>query len=115
MFFSVKPARLAALCTRDEECGIRELFFKCVPVHYECRAPDAGDKLRATCTFDTSERTADTYAGWGHGDEMCNLYLMVHAEEPMYLSCQGSEDFASRFGVQHTSDDLVSGRGFAVR
>jgi hypothetical protein len=24
-------------------------------------------------------RTEHTSAGWGHGDEMCNLYLMVHA------------------------------------
>ena len=41
--------------------------------------------------YDTSNRTEVTRAGWGHGDEMCNLYLMVHAEEPAYLSCAGSQ------------------------
>ena len=49
-----------------------------------------GDALRVTCVFDTSNRTSVTRAGWGHGDEMCNLYLMVHAEEPRYASCTGS-------------------------
>ena len=41
-----------------------------------------GDALRVTCVFDTSNRTSATRAGWGHEDEMCNLYLMVHAERP---------------------------------
>ena len=43
-----------------------------------------------TCVFDTSNRTSATRAGWGHEDEMCNLYLMVHAEAPRYASCTGT-------------------------
>ena len=49
-----------------------------------------GDALRVTCVFDTSNRTSATRAGWGHEDEMCNLYLMVHAEAPRYASCTGT-------------------------
>jgi len=49
-----------------------------------------GNQLRVTCVFDTTNRTTPTSAGWGHGDEMCNLYLMVHAEESKYASCTGS-------------------------
>ena len=64
-----------------------------------------GDKLRATCSFDTRNRTTTTSAGWGHGDEMCNLYLMVHAEEPAFLSCTGSAGSgSSRFAVQHAPE-----------
>ena len=64
-----------------------------------------GDKLRATCSFDTRNRTTTTRAGWGHGDEMCNLYLMVHAEEPAFLSCTGSAGSgSSRFAVQHAPE-----------
>ncbi len=35
-----------------------------------------GNQLRVTCVFDTTNRTTPTSAGWGHGDETCNLYLI---------------------------------------
>ena len=64
-----------------------------------------GDKIRVTCVYDTSNRTEVTRAGWGHGDEMCNLYLMVHAEEPAYLSCTGSQTHGDvRMAIQHSPD-----------
>ena len=82
-----------------------------------------GDALRVTCVFDTSDRAAPTRAGWGHGDEMCNLYLMVHAEEPRYASCTGSAtggggrskfDFESPRGAsaffQSSEEPLVAAR-----
>ena len=59
-----------------------------------------GDKLRVTCAYDTTSRAAPTPAGWGHGDEMCNLYLMVHAEAPAFCSCSGSKtDRPTRFAI----------------
>ena len=64
-----------------------------------------GDKIRVTCVYDTGNRTEVTRAGWGHGDEMCNLYLMVHAEEPAYLSCTGSQTHGdARMAIQHSPD-----------
>jgi peptidylamidoglycolate lyase len=69
-----------------------------------------GDKLRATCVFDTGARTTYTEAGWGQGDEMCNLYLMVHAEEPTYMGCGGGSDGTSRFSVQHSPDAAAAYR-----
>ena len=48
-----------------------------------------GDVLKTTCYFNTMSRTAVTKAGWGHTNEMCNLYLMVHSDEPASLSCMG--------------------------
>ena len=68
-----------------------------------------GDKLRATCVFDTTERLTTTNAGWGHGDEMCNLYLMVHAEEPMYMSCSGGSEDGGKFRVDHSPDQQEDG------
>ena len=36
---------------------------------------------------------------------MCNLYLMVHAEEPAYLSCTGSQTHGDvRMAIQHSPD-----------
>ena len=76
-----------------------------------------GDALRVTCVFDTSNRTSATRAGWGHGDEMCNLYLMVHAEEPRYASCTGSAsggggrskfDFESRAETPKTTPEILA-------
>lgn len=64
-----------------------------------------GDKLRVTCVFDTTSREKSTPAGWGHGDEMCNLYLMVHAEEPSYMACSGQDDGNSRLWLQHSPDN----------
>ena len=48
-----------------------------------------GDVLKTTCYFNTMSRTTVTSAGWGHANEMCNLYLMVHSDEPASLSCEG--------------------------
>ena len=86
-----------------------------------CYSP--GDALRVTCVFDTSNRTSATRAGWGHEDEMCNLYLMVHAEAPRYASCTGSAtggggrskfDFESPRGAsaffQSSEEPLVAAR-----
>ena len=82
-----------------------------------------GDALRVTCVFDTSNRTSVTRAGWGHGDEMCNLYLMVHAEEPRYASCTGSAsggggrskfDFESRLEKTKTTPVAATATGAFV-
>ena len=64
-----------------------------------------GDVIRVTCIFDTRNRTQVTRAGWSHGDEMCNLYMMVHAEEPAYLSCNGARgNGRTRMEIQHSPD-----------
>ena len=64
-----------------------------------------GDVIRVTCIFDTRNRTQVTRAGWSHGDEMCNLYMMAHAEEPAYLSCNGARgNGRTRMEIQHSPD-----------
>jgi len=52
----------------------------------------AGDALRVTCSFDTTNETAVVNAGFGASHEMCNMYVMVYSDEPQYLSCLGSND-----------------------
>jgi hypothetical protein len=50
-------------------------------LYYFYRQPirvDAGDKIRVTCSFDTSSRTEPVLPGWGTENEMCmaGLYLV---------------------------------------
>eukprot|EP00656_Telonema_subtile_P029061 TRINITY_DN3196_c0_g1_i8.p1 TRINITY_DN3196_c0_g1~~TRINITY_DN3196_c0_g1_i8.p1 ORF type:complete len:625 (-),score=27.94 TRINITY_DN3196_c0_g1_i8:31-1905(-) len=52
-----------------------------------------GDVLKATCTYDSSERDTVTYEGWRHTDEMCNFYLMHASMHTTSLLCE--EDPAS--------------------
>ena len=50
----------------------------------------AGDRLEATCEFDASERDAMTPAGSTHLHEMCNLYMMMWSELPVFMTCSGA-------------------------
>ena len=50
----------------------------------------AGDRLEATCNFDSSEREAVTMAGATHHHEMCNLYMMMWSELPVFMTCSGA-------------------------
>jgi DNA-binding beta-propeller fold protein YncE len=64
-----------------------------------------GDVLKTTCYFDTMSRTTVTSAGWGHANEMCNLYLMVHSEEPASLFCEGGGGaFYVSSGIRSSSE-----------
>ena len=77
-----------------------------------------GDALRVTCVFDTSNRTSATRAGWGHEDEMCNLYLMVHAEAPRYASCTGTATGGggrSKFDFESAARRGAAGEPYARR
>jgi hypothetical protein len=46
-----------------------------------------GQRIRATCRFNASGTTADVSAGATHANEMCNLYLLFHADAPTALGC----------------------------
>lgn len=46
-----------------------------------------GDRLRATCEFDSSNKTRAVNAGHTSADEMCNLYLMLYSEAPFFMWC----------------------------
>ena len=48
-----------------------------------------GDTLEATCHFNSLERETVTSAGSTHHDEMCNLYMMMWSELPVFLTCSG--------------------------
>ena len=50
----------------------------------------AGDRLEATCEFDSTEREAVTTAGATHHHEMCNLYMMMWSELPVFMTCSGA-------------------------
>ena len=50
----------------------------------------AGDRLEATCEFDSTEREAVTTAGATHAHEMCNLYMMMWSELPVFMTCSGA-------------------------
>ena len=49
-----------------------------------------GDTLEATCHFDSMERDEVTHAGATHHDEMCNLYMMMWSEMPVFMTCSGA-------------------------
>ncbi|BDA41933.1 probable peptidyl-glycine alpha-amidating monooxygenase [Coccomyxa sp. Obi] len=48
-----------------------------------------GQVLEATCDFDSTERTEVTHAGSTHHAEMCNLYMMMWSELPVFMTCSG--------------------------
>ena len=48
-----------------------------------------GETLEATCDFSSLERDTVTSAGSTHHDEMCNLYMMMWSELPVFLTCSG--------------------------
>ncbi len=54
-----------------------------------CRPAFLGDTLEATCDFNSLERETVTSAGSTHHDEMCNLYMMMWSELPVFLTCSG--------------------------
>lgn len=49
-----------------------------------------GQNLQATCDFNSTEREDKTYAGATHHNEMCNLYMIMWSELPVFMNCQGS-------------------------
>jgi len=49
----------------------------------------AGETLEATCDFNSLERETVTSAGSTHHDEMCNLYMMMWSELPVFMTCSG--------------------------
>ena len=49
-----------------------------------------GQILRATCDYNSMERTEPTYAGATHHNEMCNLYMIMWSELPVFWSCHGN-------------------------
>ena len=49
-----------------------------------------GQNLQATCDFNSSERSETTYAGATHHNEMCNLYMIMWSELPVFWSCHGN-------------------------
>ena len=55
-----------------------------------------GDTLKATCMFDSSNQTKPVNAGATHNDEMCNLYLMLYAQLPYFMSCYGVSQIERR-------------------
>lgn len=49
-----------------------------------------GQRLEATCQFNSSERTDTTWAGATHHHEMCNLYMITWSELPVFMNCYDS-------------------------
>ncbi len=46
-----------------------------------------GQRLRASCRFNASESDHAVSAGATSADEMCNLYLLFHADAPTSMGC----------------------------
>ena len=80
----------------------------------------AGDVLRVTCSFNTTNETGIVSAGFGAAHEMCNMYVMVYSDEPQYMSCVGRNDgsrgrFTLESGDQPTpAEDMDAVRVHAV-
>ena len=59
----------------------------------------SGEVLEATCDFDSTERTEVTTAGSTHHNEMCNLYMMMWSELPVFLTCGGGGRFGDSANI----------------
>lgn len=58
-----------------------------------------GDRLKATCDFDSSHMKNSVRAGHTSSDEMCNLYLMVASRLPFFMWCIGGKEFIKADGA----------------
>lgn len=58
-----------------------------------------GDRLRATCRFDSTAVDHPVMAGSTHGDEMCNLYLMMYSELPHFGWCANGAEWQQQDGA----------------
>ncbi|KAK9908849.1 hypothetical protein WJX75_003782 [Coccomyxa subellipsoidea] len=59
-----------------------------------------GQVLEATCDFDSTERTEVTHAGSTHHHEMCNLYMMMWSELPVFMTCSGQGTWSDAASVE---------------
>jgi len=59
------------------------------PLRRRRRAAAPGDRLEATCDYNSTERSEITTAGSTHHHEMCNLYMMMWSELPVFMTCGG--------------------------
>ena len=48
---------------------------------------DFGSDWMATCAYDTEDSESPIYAGEGHNNEMCNMYLMLSSHVPLFSMC----------------------------
>ena len=58
-----------------------------------------GQRLEATCAFNSMERADATWAGATHHHEMCNLYMIMWSELPVFINCYDSHTAVDRHGV----------------
>eukprot|EP00884_Botryococcus_braunii_P000484 jgi/Botrbrau1/10436/Bobra.0133s0043.1 len=57
-----------------------------------------GDRLQQACDYNTTEMDHVVRAGSTHSDEMCNLYMMMWAEMPVYFNCYDGPVSFQRYG-----------------
>jgi len=58
-----------------------------------------GDKLKATCAFDSSNMDSIVRAGHTSSDEMCNFYLMLYSELPFFMWCVDNSEWIHAHGA----------------
>ena len=58
-----------------------------------------GQRLEATCAFNSMERSDVTWAGATHHHEMCNLYMIMWSELPVFINCYDSHAAVDRHGI----------------
>ena len=58
-----------------------------------------GDRIKATCAFDSSSMTTAVHAGHTSSDEMCNFYLMVYSELPFFMWCVDGNEWIHAHGA----------------
>lgn len=58
-----------------------------------------GDRLKATCDFNSSDMERPVHAGHTSADEMCNLYLMVASRLPYFMWCIGGREYIKADGA----------------
>lgn len=64
-----------------------------------------GDRLAMACHFNSSEVGHVVVSGAAHSDEMCNLYLMLYGQLPIFMWCMDGSEWVELGGAGGMSDE----------
>ncbi|KAL4858006.1 Peptidyl-glycine alpha-amidating monooxygenase A [Chlorella vulgaris] len=115
---SAEPDRIISLDPQDPQACQYTIaaaswaavaWAACAVVGFYPIKPEAvilpGDRLAMACHFNSSEVGHVVVSGAAHSDEMCNLYLMLYGQLPIFMWCMDGSEWVELGGAGGMSDE----------